>query len=834
MTRFTSLQRALLATTLCGGSALAADTVHTMPDRQVRPGDALRLFGAAGNGDYANGSANGETYSWSFSANPDVAVTDDGNLSGVVGNDAVILENVSFQLLNGSTREIVHATLTVDDGAGGVSQSTVALDIVAAADEISDTPLENLAVDVNIAIDEGLFAMYLNQQANGGWAWRDGAVDPSRDCGTTGFSLWAFANRGHGPLSSSLYARTARRAVGYILGSTQAFDPANQPFIGDPDGDQNGRALNLCPGAAEGYAHPIAAAGLIAAYSEAPQTVLDFTPYAGETVFQLLQDAIDFIGFAQSDANNVTRGGWRYQANQSSADTSADSWNYLALEGFEAVFGGSVAEAVKLEAEQRLMNSQAGNGSFGYTTATQVVGTPHARTPGGISGLLMVSNGGRVTPRLGNTVPQRIDSAVNWIGQNWAVTPTGAWTGNRNNFYAMWTTARALRLAGVDRIQNGALDWETGELNANGQPSDTGYFPYLLARQNANGHWNPTVQGDTWTRNLNTAWAVLILTPTVFGPPNTAPMCVAQDAAPPVDAACTWSIAAGDVDGGSSDPDGDALNYSVDPSAGSGLDPVAVTLTVDDGNGQSDSCEATVTPFDPIPPVLNCGAGGPYECVAGCGVDVALTSEATDNCPGDLPVLDDGTSCYPVGSTPVTFTTADASGNTAECVADVEVVDTAAPVVTVGSANNLIWPPNHKCITYDLVEDCGVSWIDACDSDGSDVSVAITRITSDEPFEVGAGGDGAHADDIEIIDATRFMLRAERQGGANGRFYTVHFEVTDGAGNATAETCQFVVPHDQSPRHLPVNDGPAESCGPDDGCVCAPNPVAQGNAKKQR
>lgn len=833
MSTFRTVQRALLATVALAGTAQAADTVITMPDRQARPGTAVRLFGAAGNGAFGDGSATGETYTWSFGANPDVAIVDDGNLAGVVANDGYILENVSFQLLNGSTREVIQATLTVDDGGGGVAQHTVAIDLVAPADDISDTPLESLAIDVNIAIEDGLRAMYLSQRADGGWAWRDGAVDPSRDCGTTGFSLWAFANRGHGPLSGSIYAPTARDAAGSILRVTQAFDPANQQHIGDPDSDQNGRAINLCPTGAEGYAHPIAAAALLAAYADAPQTVLDFSPYAGETAFQVLQDAVDFIAYAQTDVNNVTRGGWRYRANQNSADTSIDSWNYLAIEGFEEIFGGTVPEAVKLEAERRVFNTQAANGSFGYTASTHQVGTPHARTAGGISGLLMVSAGGRATPILGASVAARIDRAVDWIGLNWDAAP-GTWRGNRGNFYAMWTTARAFRLANVDLIRGGTFDWETGELNGDGQITARGYFPYLVGSQQSNGHWNPTVNGGSWTRNLNTAWGVLILTPTVFGPPNSAPMCVAQDVTVPVDGACNWTVAAADVDGGSSDPDGDMLNYSVDPSAGSGLDATDVTLTVADGNGQSDSCVAVVTPVDNIPPALDCGADGPFECVDECGADVALASEATDNCPGDLPVANDAPACYGLGTTTVTFSTADASGNTAECTADVEVVDTVAPVVTVGSAHNLIWPPNHKCNAYDLIEDCQVSFIDACDTDGSDIDVAITHITSDEPFEVGAGGDGAHADDIEITGATTFELRAERQGGGNGRFYTVHFEVTDGSGNATAETCQFVVPHDRSPRHLPVNDGAAETCGPDDDCVCADNPVAQSRAKGKR
>ena len=97
-------------------SVFAASRVNVMPDRQVRPSVSLPVFGNAGNsGGIGNGSANGETYTWSFSANADVSVAHDGSLTGTVGNDHHITENVTFTLLNG-TRELITATLTVDDG----------------------------------------------------------------------------------------------------------------------------------------------------------------------------------------------------------------------------------------------------------------------------------------------------------------------------------------------------------------------------------------------------------------------------------------------------------------------------------------------------------------------------------------------------------------------------------------------------------------------------------------------------------------------------------------------------------------------------------------------
>jgi hypothetical protein len=81
---------------------------------------------------------------------------------------------------------------------------------------------------------------------------------------------------------------------------------------------------------------------------------------------------------------------------------------------------------------------------------------------------------------------------------------------------------------------------------------------------------------------------------------------------------------------------------------------------------------------------------------------------------------------------------------------------------------------------------------------------SITSITSDEDVDVGAGGDGHTTKfDIQIIDATTFALRSERQGGGDGRVYRVNFTDDTGATGA----CEFQVPHDQGPAHGAIDSG---------------------------
>jgi hypothetical protein len=75
-------------------------------------------------------------------------------------------------------------------------------------------------------------------------------------------------------------------------------------------------------------------------------------------------------------------------------------------------------------------------------------------------------------------------------------------------------------------------------------------------------------------------------------------------------------------------------------------------------------------------------------------------------------------------------------------------------------------------------------------------------ITVDEPIEAGAGGDGHTVHyDARIIDSTHFELRSERQGGKDGRVYTVYYV----DANNQSGSCQFLVPHSKSPHQGAVD-----------------------------
>lgn len=118
---------------------------------------------------------------------------------------------------------------------------------------------------------------------------------------------------------------------------------------------------------------------------------------------------------------------------------------------------------------------------------------------------------------------------------------------------------------------------------------------------------------------------------------NTAPTAVCQDFTAQLDAMGSVTITGANVDGGSTDPDMDMLTLTVSPDTfdcSAVGTPQTVTLTVDDGNGGTDSCTATVTVEDNIPPAITC----PGDIIVSndastCGAVVTFTEPtATDNC----------------------------------------------------------------------------------------------------------------------------------------------------------------------------------------------------------
>jgi hypothetical protein len=126
------------------------------------------------------------------------------------------------------------------------------------------------------------------------------------------------------------------------------------------------------------------------------------------------------------------------------------------------------------------------------------------------------------------------------------------------------------------------------------------------------------------------------------------------------------------------------------------------------------------------------------------------------------------------------------------------------PVITLSHASLELWPPNHKYRTFS-VTDFISSATSNCYGDITS-SVIITSVTSDELEN--SVGDGNTLNDIVIAANCKSVnLRAERDGGSDGRVYTINFKVTDAAGNTTTATARVTVPHSQGGAGA-VDSGP--------------------------
>ncbi|MFK7969724.1 MAG: HYR domain-containing protein [Bacteroidia bacterium] len=248
-------------------------------------------------------------------------------------------------------------------------------------------------------------------------------------------------------------------------------------------------------------------------------------------------------------------------------------------------------------------------------------------------------------------------------------------------------------------------------------------------------------------------------TATVDVQDNVNPTALCQNVIVQLDASGAGSLAAGDVNNGSSDACG-ITGLSVSPNMFGCADVGAntVTLTVTDANGNTGTCTATADVQDNVNPVVVCSTATVQLNANGlASVTAAQVSDGGSDACGiaSVTVSPNQFGCINLGANTVTVTATDANGNIGTCTTTVTVEDNIDPVFTSC--------PSNQTLTADPAAGCGAvaTWTTPIATDNCSATVAQTAgQASGSSFAIGTttitytATDAAGNTDVCTFDIT--------------------------------------------------------------------------------
>ena len=291
-------------------------------------------------------------------------------------------------------------------------------------------------------------------------------------------------------------------------------------------------------------------------------------------------------------------------------------------------------------------------------------------------------------------------------------------------------------------------------------------------------------------------------TATVTVQDNILPTVVCKDITVALDASGTATIAAVDIDNGSSDNCSIAsmvLNKtSFDCSE---LGDHSVTLTVTDEHGNTNSCTANVEIIDDIDPTAVCRNLTIQLNSSGTAVIAAsdINNGSSDNCSiASVSVNQTIFDCTHIGDNTVTLTVTDASGNSSTCEGTVTVEDNTNPIAICKNFSVQLDATGNASITATDIDNgsndaCGIASMDlsrydftcadlgtnavtltVTDNNGNQSSCpTVVNVTDNLPPTASAGGSATIC-----IDETHMV------SGANANNGTIEW-THDGNGTLT-------------------------------------------------
>jgi len=392
---------------------------------------------------------------------------------------------------------------------------------------------------IEASIQNGTAWLVANQNPDGSWG-------TSNQIAETGLILYKLIDRaqelGKDPLevcgssptaTCYVYAQNVKDGLNFTMTNVQtvAITPQDHTAgatgtIDNPDNNGNGKGLaweSQAGGDRRSYSTGIVTAAL--SLLDGTKTVA-VGPYAGTAYSLIVQDAVDFLAYAQSDAGSA-QGGWVYdgQNNGSGADNSVSGYAVLGLAEAQSK-GYNVPAWVKTELNvwidyiQTDVNTPFCDNSGG---PYDCIGGSGYEQPGSWVNILKTGNLIQEMTLNGdsNTAP-RVVNAKNYITRHFFDTniePGWGYSLNPAHYQAMFTTMKGLEYANVPLL----------DINGDGTPEFDWWlnFTDVIVAQEipagaGQGYWSRCDWGDD---NLCTAWALLTLEKTApESPPELKPV----------------------------------------------------------------------------------------------------------------------------------------------------------------------------------------------------------------------------------------------------------------------------------------------------------------------
>ena len=365
--------------------------------------------------------------------------------------------------------------------------------------------------EINLAINLGMSWLATQQNVDGSWGIE-------AQVAKTGFAVLKFethaVSMGEDPLDPTYeYYDQVMSGLDYIFANASIISISPQPG-GDPDMDGDG--IGVYFGALGLRTYETSIAMMAIAASTYPEMVVDVpgSSVDGWTYEEVLQDAVDYLAFGQTDVGSG-RGGWSYEEidnGEGWSDNSNTGYAVLGLAYAEATppygFALTIPAFVKSElGEANIWIDYIQNDPGPLDDGVEI-------DPDGGSGYIapdewvnILKTGSLLFEMafVGDTaITPRVVDSVDYIERHWndADEDPGwrGFPGGNASYQAMYTTMKGFETLGIDTIivDSTEVDW-FDEMST-----------VLVAQQNLDGSW-PSCFWDDGEQILATEWALLTL-----------------------------------------------------------------------------------------------------------------------------------------------------------------------------------------------------------------------------------------------------------------------------------------------------------------------------------